>query len=61
MGKPGLVDIRAKHDTFVFTVETTGALKPDEIVILALKVLERKLDVAKAGPNPTSLSSFTYS
>ena len=28
-------------------METTGALKPDEIVILALKVLERKLDVAK--------------
>lgn len=45
MGKPGLVDIRAKQDTFLFTVESTGALKPEEIVINALGVLKRKLDV----------------
>ena len=45
MGKPGLVDIRAKQDTFLFTVESTGALKPEEIVINALGVLKRKFDV----------------
>mmetsp|Transcript_32269 Transcript_32269/g.51680 ORF Transcript_32269/g.51680 Transcript_32269/m.51680 type:complete len:319 (-) Transcript_32269:138-1094(-) len=47
MGKPGLVEIRAKLDTFLFTVESTGALKPEEIVINALRVLERKLDITK--------------
>eukprot|EP00227_Mantoniella_beaufortii_P022202 CAMPEP_0197582834 /NCGR_PEP_ID=MMETSP1326-20131121/5933_1 /TAXON_ID=1155430 /ORGANISM="Genus nov. species nov., Strain RCC2288" /LENGTH=322 /DNA_ID=CAMNT_0043146971 /DNA_START=274 /DNA_END=1242 /DNA_ORIENTATION=+ len=47
MGKPGLVDIRAKQDSFWFTVESTGALKPEEIVINALKVLQRKLDITK--------------
>jgi len=28
-------------------VESTGALKPEEIVINALRVLERKLDITK--------------
>ena len=47
LGKPGLVDIRAKQDTFLFTVESTGVLKPEEIVVHALRVLERKLDITK--------------
>lgn len=28
----GIIDIRQKQDTFIFTVETTGVLKPEEIV-----------------------------
>lgn len=42
-----MVHIRAKQDTFIFTVESTGALKPEEIVVNALRVLERKLDITK--------------
>ena len=47
LGKPGLVHIRAKQDSFLFTVEATGVLKPEEIVVNALRVLERKLDITK--------------
>jgi hypothetical protein len=47
LGKPGLVDIRAKEDAFHFTVESTGALRPEEIVVNALKVLERKMEVTR--------------
>jgi DNA-directed RNA polymerase II subunit RPB3 len=48
MGKPGLVDIRAKEDTFLFTVESTGALPPETIVLNALKVLDAKLEMTKS-------------
>ena len=48
MGKPGLVDIRAKEDTFLFTVESTGALPPETIVLNALKVLDTKLEMTKS-------------
>jgi len=37
------VRIQAKKDRFLFKVETTGALKPEEIVISALNVLKDKL------------------
>jgi DNA-directed RNA polymerase II subunit RPB3 len=47
LGKPGLVDIRAKQDVFLFTVESTGVLRPEEIVVHALNVLQRKLNVTK--------------
>ena len=47
LGKPGLVDIRAKQDVFLFTVESTGVLRPEEIVVHALNVLQRTLNVTK--------------
>ena len=48
LGKPGLVDIRAKEDAFLFTVESTGALSPEAIVLNALKVLDAKLEMTKS-------------
>ncbi|WOG94774.1 hypothetical protein DCAR_0314071 [Daucus carota subsp. sativus] len=44
MGKPGLVEIYAKEDSFIFTVETTGALKASQLVLNAIDVLKQKLD-----------------
>jgi len=45
LGYPGAIDIRQKQDCFVFTVETTGVLKPAEIILQAIDVLKEKLDV----------------
>ncbi|KAF9587259.1 hypothetical protein IFM89_039506 [Coptis chinensis] len=44
MGKPGLVEIEAKEDSFIFTVESTGAIKASQLVINAIDVLKQKLD-----------------
>ncbi|GAV81673.1 RNA_pol_A_bac domain-containing protein/RNA_pol_L domain-containing protein [Cephalotus follicularis] len=44
MGKPGLVEIHAKEDSFIFTVETTGAIKASQLVLNAIEVLKQKLD-----------------
>ena len=40
---PGLCVVRDKPQYFKFTVESTGALKPEEIVLRAIEVLKRKL------------------
>lgn len=45
MGKPGLVDIKMKMDTFNFQVESTGAHPPEHIVLRALGILLEKLSV----------------
>jgi DNA-directed RNA polymerase II subunit RPB3 len=42
-GKPDLVSIGTKPERFIFTVETTGALRPEEVVLSALNVLKLKL------------------
>jgi len=42
--KGDLVSIQAKQDRFIFTVETTGSLRPEEVVIQALNVLKLKLN-----------------
>ena len=34
---------------FIFTVESTGALAPEEIVLRALKILQGKLDFLTSG------------
>ncbi|KAJ9159502.1 hypothetical protein P3X46_025008 [Hevea brasiliensis] len=47
MGKPGLVDIRAKEDSFIFTVESTGAIKASQLVLNAIEVLKQKLDAVR--------------
>ncbi|CAI9764412.1 unnamed protein product [Fraxinus pennsylvanica] len=47
MGKPGLVEIRAKEDSFIFTVESTGAIKASQLVLNAIDVLKQKLDAVR--------------
>ena len=36
-------DIKAEPDKFYFTVESSGALKPEEILLSAISVLQSKL------------------
>ncbi|KAL6013425.1 DNA-directed RNA polymerases II, IV and V subunit 3 [Asimina triloba] len=47
MGYPGLVDITAREDCFIFTVESTGAIKTTQLVINAIEVLKQKLDAVR--------------
>ncbi|KAL6854578.1 hypothetical protein ACP4OV_019140 [Aristida adscensionis] len=47
MGKPGLVEINAKEDSFIFTVETTGAITAYELIMNAITVLKQKLDAVR--------------
>lgn len=41
--KPDAVHIKMKDDRFIFTVETTGSLRPEEIVLSALNAIKEKL------------------
>jgi DNA-directed RNA polymerase II subunit RPB3 len=43
-GVPDLVQIGTKPGRFIFTIETTGALRPEELLISALNVLYEKLN-----------------
>jgi len=45
---PGLAKVREKPQLFRFTVETTGALKPETIVLRSIEVLKRKLQDIQA-------------
>lgn len=47
MGKPGLVEIHPKEDSFIFTVETTGAVKASQLFLNAIDVLKQKLDAVR--------------
>lgn len=47
MGKRGLIDIRAKEDSFIFTVESTGAVKASQLVLNAIEILKQKLDAVR--------------
>ncbi|TVU10774.1 hypothetical protein EJB05_44321, partial [Eragrostis curvula] len=47
MGKAGLVEINAKEDSFIFTVETTGAITAYELIMNAITVLRQKLDAVR--------------
>ncbi|KAE8711741.1 DNA-directed RNA polymerases IV and V subunit 3B [Hibiscus syriacus] len=40
MGKPGLVEIHAKEDGFIFTIESTGAVKASQLVVNAIEILK---------------------
>jgi len=42
-GKPDLVTIKQSEDRFIFKVEVTGSLRPEEVVLSALNVLKLKL------------------
>lgn len=48
MGHPDLCQVIQKTDTFVFTVETTGSLQPQVIVMNALDVLVDKFNNLQA-------------
>jgi len=43
-----LVKVSTKKNQFVFVVETNGSLRPDEVVMVALKTLKNKLGVIKS-------------
>ena len=44
MGKPGLVEINAKEENFIFIVESTGAIEESQLVLSAIEVLKQNLD-----------------
>lgn len=47
MGYPDAIEVEQKLDSFLFTVESTGALRPEEIVLTALDVLATKMDTIR--------------
>ncbi|RDX85296.1 DNA-directed RNA polymerases II, IV and V subunit 3 [Mucuna pruriens] len=47
MGKPGLVEIIARQDSFIFTVESTGAIKASQLLLNAIEILKQKLDAVR--------------
>ncbi|KAK4758517.1 hypothetical protein SAY87_019818 [Trapa incisa] len=47
MGKPGLVEICPKEDSFIFTVESTGVIKASQLVLNAIDILKQKLDAVR--------------
>ncbi|EPS71627.1 hypothetical protein M569_03132 [Genlisea aurea] len=47
MGKARLVEINAKEDSFIFTVETTGAIKASQLLLNAIEILKQKLDAVR--------------
>jgi len=49
--KPDLVQIHQKPEKFIFTVETVGMLRPEEVVLKALSVLKFKLLNLQANVN----------
>ena len=53
---PGLCRVTDKEQFFKFTVESTGALRPEEIVLRAIQVLKRKYAEIDA-----NLQSLEYS
>jgi DNA-directed RNA polymerase II subunit RPB3 len=38
-----LVSVQQRQDRFIFTVESTGALRPEEIIFSAFNVIKQKL------------------
>ncbi|GAB2294538.1 hypothetical protein Dimus_028742 [Dionaea muscipula] len=58
MGKPGLVEIYAKEDSFTFTVETTGAIKASQLVFNAIEILKQKLDAVRLFKDTVEIDNF---
>ena len=50
IGEPGFVSINAKDDSFIFTVETTGAFKASQLLFNAIDVLKHKLETVRLSP-----------
>ncbi|XP_074565696.1 DNA-directed RNA polymerases II, IV and V subunit 3-like [Curcuma longa] len=59
MGKPGLVEIYAKEDSFIFTVESTGAIKASQMLINAIDVLKQKLDAVRLQDEASDMNELT--
>ena len=53
--RDGLAKVRDRPQFFKFTVETTGALKPETIVLRAIEVLKRKLKDIQANLSTAAL------
>ncbi|KAL2612611.1 hypothetical protein R1flu_024303 [Riccia fluitans] len=47
MGKPGLLESISREDSFVFTVESTGAIQAAQLFINAIYILKTKLDAIR--------------
>ncbi|KAL3697383.1 hypothetical protein R1sor_011459 [Riccia sorocarpa] len=47
MGKPGLVEIISREDSFIFTVESTGAVQSAQMFVNAIDILKSKLDAVR--------------
>lgn len=58
MGKPGLVEIYPKEDSFIFTVESTGAIKASQLVLNAIEVLKAKLDAVRLAEDSVDTDDF---
>uniref|UniRef100_A0A0E0EPD7 DNA-directed RNA polymerase RpoA/D/Rpb3-type domain-containing protein n=1 Tax=Oryza meridionalis TaxID=40149 RepID=A0A0E0EPD7_9ORYZ len=58
MGKPGLIEINAKEDSFIFTVETTGAITAYELIMNAITVLRQKLDAVRLQDDDADLGEL---
>ncbi|CAI5928270.1 unnamed protein product [Closterium sp. NIES-65] len=44
LGRPGLVEIRPRQDSFIFTVESSGALSVERMFLDAIEVLRQKIE-----------------
>jgi len=51
IGEPDLVAIDTKEREFIFSVESTGALRPERIVEKAIEVLREKLALLESEAN----------
>ncbi|GBG89538.1 hypothetical protein CBR_g49328 [Chara braunii] len=60
MGKPGLVEIISREDSFIFTIESTGALKPSAMVFAAIDVLKQKLDTVRSAFADTDIQDSEF-
>lgn len=58
MGLPGLVEIYPKEDSFIFTVESTGAVKASQLVFNAIEVLKQKLDAVRLPEDTVDADDF---
>ncbi|CDO97209.1 unnamed protein product [Coffea canephora] len=47
LNAPGLVEVHPKEDSFIFTVESTGAIKASQLVLNAIDILKQKLDAVR--------------
>uniref|UniRef100_A0A7N0ZVD3 DNA-directed RNA polymerase RpoA/D/Rpb3-type domain-containing protein n=1 Tax=Kalanchoe fedtschenkoi TaxID=63787 RepID=A0A7N0ZVD3_KALFE len=60
MGKPGLVEIYAKEDSFIFTVESTGAIKASQLLLKAIEILKQKLDAVRVSEDTVEADVYQF-
>ncbi|KAH9622960.1 hypothetical protein KSS87_002530 [Heliosperma pusillum] len=58
MGKPGLVEIYPREDSFIFTVESTGGVKASQLVLNAIEILKQKLDAVRLAEDAVEAEDF---